>query len=95
MWAPKKVSAIQATPKTLKMATMPALKTVVLGTSVVFTLQASMITAPATSISIWITRFMLSGFRSPLAFGKLGRRPSKAPITTTRAIVAKKIQVAQ
>ncbi|MNR19614.1 hypothetical protein D3C85_1364180 [compost metagenome] len=94
MWAWKKVSLIQATPNTEKMATMPALKTAPLAISPGLTLQRIRMMAPAISIIIWITRFMESGPVFSLMVNT-GRNPSLAPSNTTAAMAAKKIQVDQ
>ena len=71
------------------------MNTALFGTSLIFTLQATMITAPETSIIIWITRVIDKTVGCPLAFGKCGRSPSKAPRTTTSAIAVKKMPTAQ
>ena len=94
MWAWKKVSLIQATPNTEKIATMPALNTAPLEMSPGLTLQRIRMMAPAISIIIWITRFMESGPVLP-PISNTGRREASAPSTTTAAMAAKKIQVDQ
>ena len=92
MCAEKKVSAIQATPKTAKIAVIPALNTDPLLTSAGFTLQKIRMKAPATSIAIWMTRFIDRAEVLP-STSKVGRKFSNAPRATTVAMPAKKIQV--
>ena len=58
------------------------------------TLQTISMIAPAVSIRIWIARFIDRLVVLP-ATSKVGRKPGKAPSSTTVAMAAKKSQVAQ
>ena len=90
IWDWKNVSAIHATPKTENTAVMPALNTGVDAIFLVSTLQLRRMMAPATSMTIWITRFIDTGLSSPSSPGTSGRRNSKAPRRTTQAIATRK-----
>ena len=64
-WAWTTVSVIQATPKMENMAVAPALNTAVEAILPACTLQVSRMRAPAASMTIWMTRFMLRRSRAP------------------------------
>ena len=95
-WAWTTVSVIQATPKMENMAVAPALNTAVEAILPACTLQVSRMNAPAASMTIWMTRFMLRcSIFPPSPVGNSGRSTSKAPRTTTTAMAPRKIQVAR
>ena len=95
-WAWTTVSVIQATPKMENMAVAPALNTAVEAILPACTLQVSRMSAPAASMTIWMTRFMLRRSMAPLSpVGNWGRSTSRAPRTTTTAMAPRKIQVAR
>ena len=78
------------------MAVAPALNTAVEAILPACTLQVSRMSAPAASMTIWMTRFILRrSIVPPSPVGNLGRSTSKAPRTTTAAMAPRKIQVAR
>ncbi|MNI79104.1 hypothetical protein D3C73_1355370 [compost metagenome] len=83
------VSAIQAIPYTATIAIIPERKTSFLEIDAGLVLVRMIISAPVSSMNIWITRTIDSGLPP-----KEGRSSDTAPRTATTAIAARKIHIA-